>query len=292
MNSPVPQMENVYALSPEPRHRLLGVRTLELLNSHERYQLSVKDVCEYLRPVAEYKDSVGCLNRLIECELVLADEREHAELDANDPSPKVKLRLTDTGVGVLGVCYTYNYLSCQMYFTPCDTSASKYPAYSAEERAGEATLETTFSTLRVFLRETADIETDDIKRALKYLETHPDDEAARNADGGLLLGLRMPCLYEETVAAAGRIAMAPRSKAAVDSALNFTDEYEAWRNEMRLLEGVTLPEHGKEYRSMLARLAEEASDPAEPAGGGGPVGGGTAKYHRYHRHSDWHGTQK
>ena len=267
MNSLVPRVVNVFGLSPEREHRLLGLRILEVLASKGPYALHVKDVCNHLRPLADSSDVVTCLNNIIECELALSETKEHARLGTDEKSMQVRLRLTDTGSGLLGACYSYNYVSTQMYYTICDEQTYRYPTYSAEESAGDPSLETVFSTLRVFLRETADMEKDDIVRAVKYAEAHAEQDDLLDEQGNLLLQLRMPVFYENMAVTAARIAMATGTMTALVSALNFNDEYTAWRHDIRVLRGVVLPAAGEEYSITLDRLIAMSEELAETRDG-------------------------
>jgi hypothetical protein len=283
MNSPVPQIENVFNLAPDLKNRLLGVRLLELLNSKEPYQLSVKDVCHGMRFVAADRDVVACLNNMMEGELTLADVKEHPKLGTDEKSANVRLRLTETGIGILGASSTYNYLSALMYYTYCDGGKYGYPRYTDEECASDATLESVFSTLRIFLRETADIERDDITRAQKYAEAHPEQEDLRDEQGNLRLPLCMPGLYEEPIATAARIAMATNTKDAVDSALNFRLEYEVWRRDIDGIGGVFLPDLGDDCRNMSKEFNTTYKELNATSGGGGGGGGGMPPRDMLHR---------
>jgi hypothetical protein len=153
------RVPNVYSVGGDWARRLVGVRVMELLEPYERYEVSVRRIC---RTLSMFGHGSGVVIRTIEellaRGLVVVATKETRKLGNLRDCGRELIKLTEIGFGVERLMTHMNYIEAGMYDVEVE------PGRFASCAGGDdVDLFRFLRTLRVFLKETADIELAELK---------------------------------------------------------------------------------------------------------------------------------
>ncbi len=164
LQSDQPLIANIYGFGSTYKDRLLGIRALLYIYPRKEYTVSIKDVCNYLSLFGYENDkTLKALSKMLQYGLILTVSKDNYKLGKFEDCQNEVIHHTSTGEGFRNRAYSMNYISTVMYSTMCQSEY--YPRRYIRDFDDPKLLET-LDILRVFIRETWEIERSELEPIL------------------------------------------------------------------------------------------------------------------------------